>query len=177
MVNRLFQELPVLDLATNRWHNIATKEDPRAPESGYPNPRRCHGCVQLPPEGSAGPHVIISGGYDGTKIYDEVWRLDLSNMQWTLLSLCPLPYPVFFHSAALCPSGRMYTFGGIVDDGQNTLSSRTSDVHASWMCIPRLAEICWEAVLFYNPELHRHSPQSLLHAGLPLEFVRRIDYT
>jgi hypothetical protein len=66
----------------------------------------------------------------------------------------------------------MYSFGGITG-GNN--GNRTADVNCAWMCVPKLTEICWEAVLYYNPNLHLLPKEQLLHGGLPLEYVNRID--
>lgn len=79
-----------------------------------PAPRRCHGSVQYTDEKSGVTSVVISGGYNGDWVFSDVWRLDLHTLQWTLLRECILPSPVYFHSAALTPEGRMYIFGGIV---------------------------------------------------------------
>lgn len=79
-----------------------------------PEARRCHGCVQHKDEKTGVISVFISGGYDGDWVFSDVWRLDLSTRRWTLLRECILPNPVYFHSAALTPEGRMYIFGGIV---------------------------------------------------------------
>lgn len=83
-------------------------------EAMVPAPRRCHGSVQYTDEKSGITSVVISGGYNGDRVFSDVWRLDLSTLQWTCLRECILPCPVYFHSAALIPEGRMYIFGGIV---------------------------------------------------------------
>ena len=44
----------------------------------------------------------VSGGFDGRKIYDDVWMLDLTTLQWTKLDT-KLPRPVYFHSSAITP--------------------------------------------------------------------------
>lgn len=83
-------------------------------ETMVPAPRRCHGSVQYTDEKSGVTSVVISGGYNGDWVFSDVWRLDLGTLQWTRLRECFLPCPVYFHSAALTPEGRMYIFGGIV---------------------------------------------------------------
>ena len=83
----------------------------------YPAPRRCHGLVQYFDETSGSTLVIISGGYNGFQVFSDLWKLDLSCLQWTLLKMCFLPQPTYFHSTALTPAGQMFTFGGIVKQG------------------------------------------------------------
>lgn len=166
-----FEDIPTLDLVTNSWETMKTKPDERLNECGFPAARRCHGCVQLPPEGIAKKgSVIISGGYNGQVIYGDVWRLDLNDMQWQFMASSVLPRPVYFHSASVTPSGRMFTFGGIVENGY-----RTNDVCAAWVCIPKLSEICWEAILFYSPRIAQEAPKKLINMGFPREFVDRLN--
>ncbi|KAJ1520222.1 hypothetical protein ONE63_004432 [Megalurothrips usitatus] len=172
-----FQDIPALDLTTNVWETITTKPDTRhswshTGHTGYPAPRRCHGCVQLPPEGGAEKgSVIISGGYNDHVMYGDVWRLDLNDMQWYFMLKCILPRAVYFHSAAVTPAGRMFTFGGIVENG-----IRTNQVCAAWVRIPKLAEMCWEAILYYSPRMTSEPRNKLINMGIPREFVDRLDY-
>lgn len=86
-----------------------------------PEPRRCHGSVQYTDEKSGITSVVISGGYNGDHVFSDVWRLDLKLLQWTCLRKCILPCPVYFHSAALTPEGRMYTFGGIIKENNKVI--------------------------------------------------------
>jgi hypothetical protein len=44
-------------------------------------------------------------------IYNDFWKLDLTNFQWIKLWQT-LPIPVFFHSTAFTPTGILYIFGG-----------------------------------------------------------------
>ncbi|XP_050451629.1 kelch domain-containing protein 10 homolog isoform X2 [Cataglyphis hispanica] len=104
-----FSEIPAFDLETNRWRTLNTHGD--SDEAMVPAPRRCHGSVQYTDEKSGITSVVISGGYNGDRVFSDVWRLDLSTLQWTCLRECILPCPVYFHSAALIPEGRMYIFG------------------------------------------------------------------
>ncbi|XP_034231611.1 kelch domain-containing protein 10 [Thrips palmi] len=167
-----FQDIPALNLETNSWETIRTKPDERLSDFGFPAPRRCHGCVQLPPEfNTKKGSVIISGGYNGSTMYGDVWRLDLNDMQWHFMTRCVLPRPVYFHSAAVTPAGRMFTFGGILENG-----IRTNEVCAAWVRIPKLSEISWEAVLYYSPRIASEPRHKLINMGFPKEFVDRLDY-
>ena len=44
----------------------------------------------------------MSGGYDGEKIHDDIWRLSLPSLQWIKLD-AKLPEPVYFHASAITP--------------------------------------------------------------------------
>lgn len=168
-----FAEIPAFDLETNRWLTINTYNDNNI--YSVPEPRRCHGSVQYTDGKTGVTFVVISGGYNGDHIFSDVWRLNLKLLQWTCLRKCILPCPVYFHSAALTPEGRMYTFGGIIKE--NNRIERTDEVHSVWLTIPKLSEICWQALIHYYPDsFKRRSQHELLHMGVPLKFVRRIDW-
>lgn len=65
-------------------------------------------------------------------------------------------------------------------DNSRTHSSlqvqRTNAVHSAWLTIPKLSEICWQALNHYYPYLKNSSSDKLLHMGIPLKFVRRLDF-
>lgn len=168
----LLKEIPAFNLVTGSWESLVTRSDPDAPAPGFPTSRRCHGCVQVPGSGQQEMAVYICGGYNGSEMFHDVWRLELQSLQWTQMVKCCLPRAVYFHSVAVTPAGCMYSFGGITEENNG---NRTADVNCAWMCIPKLTEICWEAVLHYNPNLHLLPKDQLLHRGLPLEYVNRID--
>ncbi|XP_033184557.1 scruin like at the midline isoform X1 [Bombus vancouverensis nearcticus] len=167
-----FSEIPAFDLETNKWIILNTYGD--NDDNTVPEPRRCHGSVQYTNEKTGVTSVVISGGYNGDHVFSDVWRLDLNLLQWTCLRKCILPCPVYFHSAALTPEGRMYTFGGIVKENNKVV--RTDAVHSVWLTIPKLSEICWQALIHYYPDLRHKSQDELLHMGIPLKFVQRIDW-
>lgn len=135
---------------------------------GYPANRYCHSCVQLPDK----PHnVVILGGFDGYVVFGDTWMLDLLTFQWKKLTNCNLP-SVYFHSSAITPSGRLLTFGGVVQ--KNNTKERTSDIYVTWLCVPKLKEICWDAIVHYNSKLDEYSHAELLSFGVPYEYVQRI---
>ncbi|KAF5292018.1 hypothetical protein FQA39_LY14135 [Lamprigera yunnana] len=167
-----FNEIPVFNIETKKWTKVGTKRDPQIPhEIGIPSARRCHGAVQI--ETSNGIHVFINGGYDGDMVFDDLWRLDLSSMQWTFIEKCILPKPTYFHSSAISPEGKMYVFGGI--HAGDTMR-RGNNIYTAWLSIPKLSEMCWEAVLYYNPQIGLYSQQQLINSGLPRKFLSRLDF-
>ncbi|XP_066593743.1 kelch domain-containing protein 10 homolog [Prorops nasuta] len=168
-----FYKIPAFDIEKNKWVTLNTKGD--CYDESYPEARRCHGCVQHTDQETGVTSVIISGGYNGDTIFSDVWKLDVSHLQWTCLRTCVLPRPVYFQSAALSKEGCMYTFGGIVKTNNNEFE-RTDDVHSTWLVIPKLSEICLQALSFYYLKMWNKSREELLELGIPLRFVERIEH-
>ncbi|OXU26255.1 hypothetical protein TSAR_008733 [Trichomalopsis sarcophagae] len=166
-----FAEIPAFDTFANKWMTLCTQGDNK--EKTFPAARRCHGLVQYVDERTNSTLVVISGGYNGTQVFNDIWRLDLSILQWTCLTMCALPQPTYFHSTTLTPAGQMFTFGGIVKEDNEV--ARTDEIHSVWLTIPKLSEICWEALNFYHPDLKKKRQEDLLHIGVPLKFIRRFD--
>lgn len=161
--------LPTFNLEKKSWTHTETLKDPNY---GFPPPRRCHGAVQITTD--AGVQAFITGGYDGFTIFDDLWRLDLQTHQWTCFNTCRLPRPVYFHAAALSPEGRIYVFGGIYCSEEYV--SRSNAIYSAWLCIPKLSEMCWEAVLHYSPHIVDCDSDDLINVGLPRHFVQRLGY-
>ncbi|XP_011307343.1 kelch domain-containing protein 10 homolog [Fopius arisanus] len=166
-----FSHIPAFDIETNTWSILHAHADPGS-QLTFPGARRCHGAVQYLDKETQSVHVIISGGFCGGLAYKDVWRLNLKNLQWNKIVHCTLPKPLYFHSAAVTPAGKMYTFGGIIETHEQT-TPRTSDVLSTWVIIPSLSEICWEAVNHYY-ELRAKSRDQLLDIGIPLKFINRL---
>ncbi|XP_053685473.1 kelch domain-containing protein 10 homolog [Sabethes cyaneus] len=165
--------IPTFDLKKNIWTYTVTKPDPKLPAPGVPSARKCHSCVQYKTDN--GTEIVIAGGYDGRLYYGDIWKLNLSSFEWRLMQKSSLPYPLFFHGAAASSSGCMYIFGGIKLSVTNNV--RTNVIYKMWATIPKLSEICWEAIVHYSPSLTKTSKQKLLQIGIPAKFVERIDET
>lgn len=160
-----FDFLPTFCLANLTWSYTKTFPDPDATidlgdGNGYPDKRRCHGACQ------DGFGVFIFGGYDGTEIYADVWRLDLVTMRWGKLP-GDLPRPVYFHASTLTEDGKLYIFGGV--DNVET-NSRTNKVFSGWIKIPSLRALAWEAVTNYV-DIDNVEPAKLLEEGVPSDYV------
>lgn len=184
------ETIPAFDLKHNKWIQIKTKPDPKVRAPGYPEPRKCHSCIQYNTDD--GIEVVITGGYyDDQKFFNDIWKLNLRTFQWTIFQSTTLPYPLYFHDAATSGNGLMYIFGGIkiinrnVNNTSNnnynnnnintnsSTSSRTNDIHRMWVTIPKLSEICWDALLFYNPSIPNLERSYLLQSGIPSKYVER----
>ena len=44
--------------------------------------------------------MYLLGGYNGAKIFSDIWRIDLNDLQWRKLSHV-LKKPVYFHDSVL----------------------------------------------------------------------------
>uniref|UniRef100_A0A1B6DT48 Attractin/MKLN-like beta-propeller domain-containing protein n=1 Tax=Clastoptera arizonana TaxID=38151 RepID=A0A1B6DT48_9HEMI len=171
-VNRAygFENIYAYSLHSNQWEIHATQQDPVAALDGlggYPKKRYCHSCIQLPDSPN---QIAILGGFDGANVFEDVWMLNLLNFQWTKIINCNLP-KIYFHSSSVLTSGKVVTFGGIIQS--NNSRERTSDIYVAWLCIPKLKEMCWDAILFYSYS-NKYSASELHSMGVPLGYIQRI---
>ncbi|XP_043282304.1 kelch domain-containing protein 10 homolog [Venturia canescens] len=164
-----FKDIPAFDLASNRWMTLSAVKDRN---HGYPEARRCHGSVQYTDEKTGEISIVISGGYSGSREFQDIWRLDLGQLQWTCVARCFFQSPLYFHSVALTPQGKMYTFGGIKTIPNGV--TRTDAIHSTWLVIPKLQEICWEALNYYVKDLRNRPLHDLAAMGIPSEFLQRL---
>jgi len=155
-----FEALPVIDVEMQCWMVRMCRADKR---HGYPLARRCHSCVQL------GTAAYICGGYNGQRIFGDLWKIDLLSLQWTRLP-ADLPEPVYFHSAGVTDSGLMLVHGGVVQID----TRRSSKVYAIWLRVPSLKESCWQALIESWPDILRLKKQPALDVGIPPDLVDRL---
>ncbi|XP_053677109.1 kelch domain-containing protein 10 homolog [Anopheles nili] len=166
----ILTNIPAYDMKANKWEYLATKPDPLANLPGIPSARKCHSCVQIRTD--QGLEVVVAGGYDGISYFRDIWKLNLSTLQWKKMQKSNLPYPLFFHDAAVTSDGCMHIFGGIKFSNNTTV--RTNTLYKMWTTIPRLSVIAWEAMLHYIPNMHNRTKEELLEAGIPRQFVERV---
>lgn len=163
--------IPMFDLDTNRWTVVNAKPDEQDYEiTVNPRPRKCHSAVQI--DTPSGVQVFVAGGSNGVAVFEDIWRLNVTNLQWTLMRKSVLPNPLYFHSSTVTSSGCMYIFGGI--EPKNEATSRNNILYKVWLCVPKLSEICFEALLHFHPNLDQLDSKSLLGTGLPRHLVQRI---
>lgn len=175
------EHIPVFSFELQQWTVLHSKPDPSLPPPGYPQSRKCHSCVQY--ETDNGIEVVIAGGFfEDLEFFDDIWKLNLSTLQWSLFKTATLPHPLYFHDAATSGNGLMHIFGGVEvkgldSDPENEVyeSERTNEVYSMWTTIPKLSEISWQAVLHYNPILPTYSLDQLLEMGISLKFASRIS--
>lgn len=164
--------IPAYSFDQNKFISIKTQPDPSITENGgFPEARRFHSCVQQATEN--GIEVIIAGGFNSPEnFFDDIWKFNLRTHQWQLFAQTRLPYKLFFHDAAAAGNGCMYIFGGV----NGNTEVRTNDLHKVWIQIPKLSEICWDALSFYHPKIVDQSAEDLLSVGVPRKFVEKATH-
>lgn len=162
------ENVPTFSLTKQRWTTNRTIGDRRY---GWPEPRKYHGANLITLNGLK--QVFITGGTDGEQIFKDLWRLDLKTFEWTYFAKFQMPRELYFHATSTTPDGKLYIFGGILSDTDNN-HLRTDMICSAWLCIPKLSEICWDAILFYQPYIVLRDPKELRNAGLPKSYVDRI---
>ncbi|XP_047527702.1 kelch domain-containing protein 10 homolog [Vanessa atalanta] len=163
-------DIPMYDLETNTWTKLVPKADDSMKDTVVPLGRKCHSAVQI--DTLSGVQVFVAGGTDGQAVFDDIWRLNVSDMQWHLMQKTVLPHQLYFHSSTVTSYGCMYVFGGIEPKDNET--RRNNILYKVWLCIPKLSEICWEALLSFHPSIDHVDRSSLLDVGVPLHFVDRV---
>ncbi|XP_014295758.1 kelch domain-containing protein 10 homolog isoform X2 [Microplitis demolitor] len=159
------------DIEQNRWFILNTIGDLNNAEP-FPDGRINFGTGQLIDLESKNVNIIISGGINNTKMYDDVWQLNLHTLQWTCFKrfgLC-LPKPICEHDAAISSSGKMFIFGGRIKSVYDSLNG-VNKLYSAWIKIPKLTNICWEAVNYYYKDLDIKTSEELYQLGLPVNFV------
>lgn len=118
--------------------------------------------------------VVISGGsFEDVRAYRDMWRLNLRTLRWSMLRTAHFPKPLHFHDAAYSSSGLMYVFGGI-EKTKRDAPYRTNKAFKVWVKIPKLSEMCWEALTSLWPGLSKADGGVLRQAGVPERFMQRL---
>nr|XP_016941110.1 kelch domain-containing protein 10 homolog [Drosophila suzukii] len=172
------QRIPAYNLEANCWDYFDTYPDRRAADIeyrnvGYPKPRKCFSCVQH--QASNGDiEAFITGGLQGdfSTYFSDIWKLNLRTKHWFRIETASLPRPLYFHSAAHSDNGCMYVFGGIEYNDKEM--RRRNDLYKMWMTVPKLSEMCWDAITYYNDNLDLYDRKTLLGAGIPNRFADRL---
>lgn len=165
-----FEQLPAFHVVSKKWSMRSTKPDPLAPHPGYPTARHGLACVQYKTL-SGQTEVIIVGGYDfvGITVYHkDIWRINLSTMQWHLFQSAQLPADMFDYDIATSGNGLVYLVGI-----QNRV--KTYQIYKMWVTVPKLSEMCWEAIVALQPKLHLYPAAWLRKLGIPDRFVNRLN--
>jgi Galactose oxidase, central domain len=166
-----FEIVPAYNTQTKKWANMRAKACLNT--GRFPSPRKFHAAVQH------GEFAYLCGGYDGqSQMYDDIWRLDLSNLQWIKLPQ-KLPQKIYFHSATTTPAGCMYVFGGVTTTSG---AERSNKVFKMWLTVPSLQDLTWDQICDRNPNFltNLETPQerdALRAKGitLPRKFYSRLD--
>ena len=138
----------------------------------YPPARKCHSVVQ------DGCFAYVIGGYHENNIFDDIWRLDLSTMRWTIMP-CRLAKKVYFHSSVIY-DGEIITFGGVHDkvivdaDDNITEEVRINAIQTCHVRICSLQQICWRAINYYCQDLVKQSDDVLMEEGIPVNLIQQL---
>ncbi|XP_025107786.1 kelch domain-containing protein 10-like isoform X2 [Pomacea canaliculata] len=165
-------KIPVFSLETMKWEEVETKGDTLAHSSsdtskGYPSARRCHSCLLFD------DRMYLYGGRCNSRIYSDLWYLQLKTLQWHHIPL-NMNVTCFFHHAAVSQSGCMYIFGGVVSTDSER-EERTNEIHKIWLHIPSLKEMAWLVMSDYltsSPSLPTRG--ELLKLGVPRDCAQRV---
>ncbi|CAH2086248.1 unnamed protein product [Euphydryas editha] len=163
-------DIPMFDFETNSWSILIPKAAYSVDNTIVPLGRKCHSAVQI--ETSNGIQVFVAGGTCVDGVFDDVWKLNVPEMEWHLMQKTVLPHPLYFHSSTVTSYGCMYIFGGI--EAKDNENRRNNTMYKVWLCIPKLSEICWEAMLSFYPNIDHFDRSTLLHVGIPRHFVERV---
>lgn len=137
---------------------------------GYPPPRKCHSAVQIDCDGAI--QAFVMGGFDNRLAFNDMWRLEIPSLRWTLMKSGSFPRQLYFHSSTVTPEGCMYTFGGI--QYEDRVTARSDKLYKVWLRVPELLEICWEGMLHCFPWMVDADQSKLLKIGVPLRLVERL---
>ncbi|XP_057321566.1 kelch domain-containing protein 10 homolog [Microplitis mediator] len=184
-----FLKIWAFDLEKCCWKIVDTHGDENHTPQ-YPTDRDLFGVTSYTDPDSGEMNVIISGEKFYKNEYDndgegweeffesdhiefkDVWRLNLTSLKWTCLERfgTALPHQVEDHSITISSAGKLFLFDGVEHE------IRTSALHSTWIRIPKLTDICWEAVLHYYPNLKSITDKEIISLGIPLQlFKSRID--
>ena len=99
---KYLKDMWLLDMSrsTFAWTRISSATAP-------PSPRFGHSAVLV------GNHIVIFGGNDGQRSFDELWLFSVPSMTWQRPRTAgPPPSPRYNHSCELLPDGRLMVFAG-----------------------------------------------------------------
>ncbi|XP_057331203.1 kelch domain-containing protein 10 homolog [Microplitis mediator] len=167
-----FVEIPAFDLEERCWKKVNTYGDENHIQH-YPAPRESFGITSYTDPDSGEINVIISGGQDVNNRFNDIWKLNLTTLKWTCLERfgAVLPHYVSNNSMAVSPAGQLFTFGGFIFSDDMEQGTCLSTLHSTWLRIPKLTDICWEAVFHYYPNLASMTEGELKSLGFPLQFL------
>ncbi|XP_057322186.1 kelch domain-containing protein 10 homolog [Microplitis mediator] len=170
-----FVQISAFDIEKCRWKIIDTLGDENhIPQ--YPSERDHFGVTSYTDPGSGEINVIISGGTvdNNRDTFNDVWRLNLTSLKWTCLERfgTVLPCHIDSHSMTVSPAGKLFTFGGYIFNNDTQQGLCLSTLHSTWLRIPKLTDICWEAVFHYYPNLKAMTDKEIKSLGIPPHFFK-----
>ncbi|XP_057322067.1 kelch domain-containing protein 10 homolog [Microplitis mediator] len=168
-----FIRIPAFDLEKCCWKIVDTHGDENHTPQ-YPAAREDFGVTSYTDPDSGEMNVIISGGGYDDNVFNSIWRLNLTSLKWTCLERfgTVLPHFVENNSMTVSPAGKLFTFGGYIYDYDMEQGFCISTLHSTWLRIPKLTDICWEAIFHYYPNLTSMTDEELYSLGIPLHLLK-----
>ncbi|XP_057321342.1 kelch domain-containing protein 10 homolog [Microplitis mediator] len=181
-----FLRIPAFDLENCCWKTVNTLGDENHMPH-FPTQRGDFAVTSYTDPDSGEENVIISGGtVDYNDAFNEifndvcndalndVWRLNLTSLKWTCLERfgTVLPQHIENHSMGISPAGKLFTFGGDIFGDDPEKKTRISSLHSTWLRIPTLEDICWEAVFHYYPNLISMTDKEITALGIPPKLLK-----
>ncbi|VVC45978.1 Kelch-type beta propeller [Cinara cedri] len=169
----MFQKIHIFDLSSNTWQYSQTVPDCQN-SFCYPVNRIHHAWVQCVVQKE---FVYMSGGYNGVKSFNDIWRFNLATLEWCLLKSFFLREPTYFHSMTITPAGQLYYYDGVVCKTHlySYSISPNDNIQCAWISVPKLHAICWDAMLYYfKNQMLKSSFEDLKSLGIPSEYCRSI---
>ena len=107
-------------------------------------------------------------------MYNDMWQLNLETMQWSRL-IRELPILVSGHAMTVSEEGKMVMFGGMVEvEEEEDTVTPTNALYTSWLTLPSLKTMAWEAVCHYWPEMSSLPASTLRKEGVPKDCVEML---
>lgn len=183
--------IPVFDFQSKTWRIMNTYGDysqsPRFPI--FPAERVDFSITQFTDLNTGDVNVVIFGGtkpawsqavrgaeLTNDNIYRDLWKLNLRSKQWKYVGLIPSVIDGTKHCATISPYGQLCIFGGIrkaIDD----VSICSSQIYSIWLCVPRLKQMCWQALLYYIPNISLLTEDQVIALGIKWDVFTSLNYT
>ena len=116
--------------------------------------------------------VWITGGGNGG-LFGDMWQLDLETMQWSRHRR-GLSFPVAHHAMTVTDESKMVMFGGWVEGEEGDTVTYTNSVYTSWLKVPTLKLMAWEALCQHVPHMSSLPVSTLMKEGVPKDCVEML---
>ncbi|XP_057318037.1 kelch domain-containing protein 10 homolog [Microplitis mediator] len=159
------------NLVDSKWYILDTIGDDSAGNSCYPIQRNNFDVTQYKDPDTGDTYGILSGGTNYTDAFSDIWKINLKTLTWTCLGKfgLVLPHPIDFHSTTVTAAGRLVLCGGDYSFAKQNWRNNPT-IYSAWLRVPKLTDICWDAVLHYCPDLPLKSEEEITSYGIPIKF-------
>ncbi|KAH0548764.1 hypothetical protein KQX54_002218 [Cotesia glomerata] len=169
----------VFDLKTNAWDatHISLDDKHVHEDKIFPKSREYYSMLSYVDPDTNDTCLIVSGG-ENLRTYNAdsaIWKFNLTSLKWYFLGkFRDLEHQCYFRRwACVTPRGKLVTCDESSDDrrSRNIFSRK---VYSAWTRVPTLEDICWDAVLYYHPDLPNESKDDIqIKYGIPWNFLQK----